>query len=462
VTGSTPSDYQPSTTAIASEPAAPAPQQRRPALTLVLLGAVWLVLGTLLQLARQRGVPASDTIWAEDGSVFLAGALSDPLGTVPDLYSGYLHIVPRLMAMIAAAIPLAKASLILSGGAAFIVALLSLYVLIASSGVFRSVWAPPVLAAMIVVLPAAGIEAANNVTNLRWFLLFAAFWSLLHRVRSRAGVAVASTVAAGAALSDPLAMLLLPLAATAWKSRDPRRRAIVVVFAIAALVQGVFIVGGILSGAGLPPRVGTTDVGGLIGLFGLRVAGSFWVGERLLDDGWQLLGWWFAVGSLIAVALLGAYGVVRTRGTRRWLIASTLLYAAVLYAVPVATRGTSALVPDGQDVHPLIGTRYAVAPILLLVSMTLLTLDARRAWVSRVAWRSVRYVFLLVTVALLFVNFSVYTLRSSGPTWSAELTSADRSCAVSALEEVEVAITPTVPPGIWELHLQCDEVRQGR
>jgi hypothetical protein len=461
----TPSDAgegQASTAATTTEPAAPAPHDGRSAVSFFLLGALWVLVATLLQLARQEGVSPLDTVWAEDGSVFLVGAMSDPLGAIPDLYTGYLHVVPRLVAVVASVVPLTQASLILSGGAAFIVALLSLYVLVATSGIFRERWAPVALAAMMVVVPAAGIEAANNVTNLRWFLLFAAFWALLHRVRSPAGVVVSSIVVAAATLSDPLTLLLLPLAVIAWMSRDFRRRAVVIVFAIGGVIQGGVALGSLVSGAGRPPMVGALDITDLIGLFGLRVAGSFLVGEQFLDNAWRFLGWGFAAVALTVVAALAAYGLARAHGARRWLIGGTLFSAVVAYSIPVATRGTSPLVPDGGDIHPLIGTRYVVAPILFLVSMTLLILDASDPRVSEVTWRRVQQAFLLVAAALVLVNFSVATMRSPGPAWNAELDSADRRCAVPGVTEAEVPITPRVPPETWELHLQCDEVRQAR
>src|SRR5262249_24037177 len=49
--------------------------------------------------------------------------------------------------------------------------------------------------------------------NTTWYLLFAAFWALVWRPRSRWGMAAAALVSFAAASSNPLAVIYLPLAA---------------------------------------------------------------------------------------------------------------------------------------------------------------------------------------------------------------------------------------------------------
>jgi len=51
------------------------------------------------QLLRTPGVPAWNSLSAEDGGIFYTDALNDPLvTTVGRAYEGYLHVVPRLLA----------------------------------------------------------------------------------------------------------------------------------------------------------------------------------------------------------------------------------------------------------------------------------------------------------------------------------------------------------------------------
>jgi hypothetical protein len=60
---------------------------------------------TLLHLARQRGVPVRNSLWAENGRVFLSDAIRDFPGTLLDQNGGYIHVVPRLVGGVVAALP---------------------------------------------------------------------------------------------------------------------------------------------------------------------------------------------------------------------------------------------------------------------------------------------------------------------------------------------------------------------
>ncbi len=50
-------------------------------------------------------------------------------------------------------------------------------------------------------------------THISWYLLFAAFWALVWRPRSRWGLAAAALVCFAASSSNPLAVIYLPLVA---------------------------------------------------------------------------------------------------------------------------------------------------------------------------------------------------------------------------------------------------------
>jgi hypothetical protein len=90
---------------------------------LVVVAAV--VIGTFAQVIRLPGDAAYNTIWAEDGSVFLNQAINQGVlhaFTIP--YAGYLHLVPRVLATVAALLPLQWAAAILGVGSALVVSLL--------------------------------------------------------------------------------------------------------------------------------------------------------------------------------------------------------------------------------------------------------------------------------------------------------------------------------------------------
>jgi hypothetical protein len=84
--------------------------------TVVGTGAV-VGLGTALQILRlPRGI-ATNTVWADDGRGFLAQALKHGrVGSFAIPYNGYLVSSARVMAAVAASLPLRLAALVLSVG----------------------------------------------------------------------------------------------------------------------------------------------------------------------------------------------------------------------------------------------------------------------------------------------------------------------------------------------------------
>jgi hypothetical protein len=185
---------------------------RKRALLTVLLAGLWVVLATYLQIARFRGLSLFDRLWAEDGSVFLEHALGNAL--LPSLfepYARYMNFLPRLMAGIAAALPLRFSPVVMSIGSAVLVSLLSIYVFLGSGAVLRSRATRASLAGLMFLLP-AGLETTGNASNLHWYFLFACFWALLDYRQHWGQTLVGSLVVLGATMSSPLSTLLLPVA----------------------------------------------------------------------------------------------------------------------------------------------------------------------------------------------------------------------------------------------------------
>ena len=173
---------------------------------------IWVAGATALQLFRQPGEPSWSSVWQEDGGVFLTDALQDPIASIVEPYNAYLHVVPRLVSAAIAPFPLDWAPLLLSGSAALIVGLVSVYVYFASAAVIASQWVRVVLAALVVLVPAAGYETNANIANIHWYLIFAAFWVFIDMPETRGPVVLGGVIVSASVLSDPLTGLLLPLA----------------------------------------------------------------------------------------------------------------------------------------------------------------------------------------------------------------------------------------------------------
>ncbi|HWB72679.1 MAG TPA: hypothetical protein VG452_10710, partial [Egibacteraceae bacterium] len=202
--------------------AGPAQPTARTVLAVVAAVAV----GVWLLLLRQSGMSPLDTVWAEDGRVYLTQALQVPLGQAMFLPAGgYLQTYPRLAGAVAAELPLRLASETLTMAAATAAASLAVLIYVATAGHIRSRAIRAALAAATLLAPVAGNEMLNNVANVQWYLVFAAYWVLLWRPQRLPAVAAGSGVLVLAATSAPVSALLAPVAALrlvvvgSWRDR---------------------------------------------------------------------------------------------------------------------------------------------------------------------------------------------------------------------------------------------------
>jgi hypothetical protein len=419
---------------------------------------MWVGAGATMSLFRQAGTPSYDTIWAEDGGVFLQGAVLDPVGSIADRYTGYMHFVPRVVALVAATLPLEHAAEVFAVGSAVMVALLGAYVYVASAGILRTRWARLALGALVMLAPGAAYETANNATNLRWYLLFASFWALVFRPPSMGWSVVRGMLLVATALSDPLAVLLVPMAVWAWRREGTAARWPVVAFAGALLVQGAIVVASLVRGVDTPLRVGGFELLDAIGLFGLRVGGAFAVGNAAIRPSFEAIGWAFAAVGWAFVLLVCAYAWSRRDLPGRALVPLMFGLAALLFAVPLLLRGTSELLPHDGRVT-LLGLRWTVTPILLLQAVLLMALERRDPRAHPAVWRGLQAVVMVGLAVQILANYRVTNPRSEGPSWDAQVAAAERRCTSDPLDRTTLLISPQVRRGVWGVTLPCSEFR---
>ena len=419
----------------------------------IAVGSAWVGLATALLLVRQAGAPAVDTMWAEDGEVFLSGALRR--GTLVPLfspYAGYINAVPRLAAGLVSVFPLRLAAMLLAAGSAAVVGCLSLYVYVASRGLLTFRGARVLLAAMVVLLPALAWESMNNATNLQWSLILPCFVALAVVPRSRAETIAAAGVVLLAALTAPTTLLMVPLAAVRLARRTSRRL---------SLVTGAFLAGAIPQitaalVANFDPFRAPTDPLDLPGLYGFRVAGSLLAGEWVLPSAWRNVGPAFGYGMLVVAAGLVALAMLR-RPDRRLPIALAAGSSAAFYGFPVFVRGTSLVTPVGETIDLAVGSKWVITPILLLALALFMGFEPRRpdagGWPRSSA--VVAVVLALVIGLALAIGFRVENARSGGPRWSAGFVAAVGRCRGRA-SDVRIPISPA--PG-WEVDVPCRRLR---
>jgi len=174
------------------------------------------VLGFLLQIApRPAGWPLA-FLFAEDGQVFLTDALRDGPSALLNTYAGYLHLVPRSIALSCSSLVPPDAYVMCTGIAAGFVKAVAVTIAWPVLTAYARSWAWGLAAASaFVFIPVGNLEVLGNITNLRWFLVAGAFFALLGTFRSAPVAVIAAAFTFAASTSDPLALAWMPLAA--WR-----------------------------------------------------------------------------------------------------------------------------------------------------------------------------------------------------------------------------------------------------
>lgn len=409
-------------------------------------------------LLRQSGLPATSTIWAEDGRIFYAQALRMSFWqTLVTPHDGYGQLLPRVVVQVARLGAPGQAAEIFAIIGAFSLAAIACLVFHMARGHIGSPALRALLVAAMVLLPVATGELLDNVVNVPWWLFFASFWALLWRPRSATGRASAVLVCFLAAASEPLVALFLPLSvARALALRNARDQAPTVGI-VSGLAYQVLVMarssGNIVSSAGSVPALAQS--------FSVRVGLGLAGGEKGTD-------WLFTHSRPVAVALgafvlcsLLAVGVFFAGSLQvRLFTLAAASFCLGCYLVPVWLRG---LGPTMQIARVEVASRYQAVPVLLLVSTILVVADhwakARSETAPRQGSRNWRSVTVVALCACLLgptwvVDFRDSNQRSAGPAWGTQVARATAQCQRVPTATVSLAIDP---PG-WDVSLKCKDL----
>lgn len=407
-----------------------------------LLGAAAAVVaGTLVSLARQPGVGALDTVYDEDARIFLADAAAlSPLEALTTPYQGYYHLLPRLLAEVAALFPAGRAAAVMAVLAALVTSLLALFVFVAARAHVPYWPLRLVVSVPVVTLPLAQEEIPNALCNLHWPLLYATVWALLWVPARTGGRVAAVLVVAATVTSDLLALAYLPLllarlvadpatpdpaaSATGTPAAAPRRDRYRLVLAL-ALGGGLALQFGGLVLNDNPRDLGEPKFNPVWALlqFALRPVPQSLVGERWPGTDPDTTGYllWAGIGWLLVLAVL--FVAWRRWTAPNWLLAAVLTaQAAALYAESVMASGLAA-------------PRYAAAPALMVLSALAVLVAPRRIAVPALA------LVCVVAVAGL-VNLRVDNSRADGPSWAESIAYARTVCVADPAGTVEVPVAP--------------------
>lgn len=430
---------------------------RRAAIAIVAVAA-----GTGLGLLRQPGAGALNTVWAEDGGIFLNQQVHQGTwSALTTTYAGYYHLVPRLLTALAALFPAGATAAALATLAALTVAALALLVYVASADHLAGRWSRLLVSAIVVVVPTSQDDVLNSVANFHWYGLYALFWVLVWTPRGRAGRVVAFAMALLVACSDILTVVFVPLALWRAVRRRPdgtrERHGVLLTAALAAGLALQFA--GLLTGASdrpLSPNPVRAATGYLVRAVPAPLVGQRWLGATV-GGRWLALAAvaWLVVGAVVLVAYAAR---IRPAGPGRpltglvrpnWPLAvAAALHSAALYGLPVLLSGVAT-------------PRYAVAPAMLVVTalVALLQPAGREAAGGRVRGVVPLGVLTALLLVVAAVNLRVANPRADGPQWSTELARARAVCATGTAETVQIPIPPRQSPP-WLVTLPCGWLRR--
>ena len=355
------------------EPPKPGPR-RVPRSLSVLLQVAAVLLAVLVMLVRVPGArfPAWDGIYAEDLKIFLPQALQHPWHLlVPN--NGYIELVPRLIAQFVTYLPVGDAAAAFAITGALVTAGCALFIFHVSAGHVRSPVLRFVLALAVVLLPIALMEIADSGVDAPWYLVFALFWAVLWRPRTRAGMAGAAAVGFFTAASTTMSVVVAPLL-LARVIAFPRLRehAVTAGWAAGCLLQVPYVVSNLAS---VHSRAGHPATPGLV----LAFYGHDVVLPAL---GWHLA-WWLqsAAGRSGATLIIGAilavfflWALITQRGQARAFVVASLMTGFLFTAFGATLSSNLTVLPVTQDAEH--GSRYTTLPTFLISAAAIVAVDS--------------------------------------------------------------------------------------
>ncbi|WP_138413379.1 hypothetical protein [Sinomonas gamaensis] len=382
----------------------------------------------------------------EDGQIFLAVYTWTGLGSLIEPYTGYLHAGPRALTAACAQVPTgAFAACIGVGSAGFrmILAVAALAVFMPYSKNWR--WALAA-SALFVAVPVGQQEALGNLTNLRWFCDAAALILLLGAFRRPIPAIGSTLIAAICVLSDPLALVLIPLAL--WRAATLTGWARVLPIGYLAASIGHIVA--------LQPGARTADIAMYFRepvemVTQLLVRGPMVAqfGQNATELAIKLVGLPIVTTALILPA------IVLVRGTRN-LLGDGRLLAIILTLAGLVFLGGTLIFADLEMIrlteYWTVGqaSRYSVLPGILIGQGIILA----AANLSRIVFdRLARGITIGVLILAFVADSAGDPWNTRGPTWAETVDKARHECVGRSVARVQM--TPTGVPKNWSADIPC-------
>lgn len=424
---------------------------------------------TLVAWIRLPGL-TRETLWAEDGGIFLRQAMdSRLLAGLMDPYDGYLHVLPRLLAHISLRLgPLEGYAERITWLSCGCIGLVGAAVFFLSRSRVPSVGSRLFLAVIPALLPVAPLEVMGNTANLHWYMLWLMPWIILHESRGRSFNVLLLLVSFVAATTEIQTVLFVPLIWFAVRAKRQWGGSVGLLLGLALQFITYVSFPRSVSQDAVPWDLGSVIIGWLLqgGMSSVESSASS-VG----------VGWTYFGGALLVVPVLmllapASAAAFKGRATLIAVLASLGVSAALWFAAQIfnnrAFMNYSSF--TNQEWLKFDFLRYAAAPAMFALGALALA-SGRFHWSSEterpapppaaqrrgLTWQN-SCGAVLATI-LFFGFFPPTSSRADGPSWG-EQVSAGRSACASDPQLAEVAAF--VAPRGWEygrVAISCKRLR---
>lgn len=408
---------------------------------------------TLALLGWHRDTPAWDRLYAEDGRDFIGDAQTLSLAeSIVTPYNGYLHLLPRLLGALFVELDPSAWGAATSIAAALIRVSFALALLVMTRGLVPALAPRLALVAIALFGGYSAGETLNNICNLQWFLVPVALVAMMRMSPSRMHAVTATGLGVLAALSSPIAAVIIPLAvvrliaATRWTDRVAP-----LVFLPAIAVQLSFVLT-----QGSRSRPEGWSVPNILDGYWLSVMANTLFGTGPTRWLFGTLGWTFVAFVIVLIAGIGVSLIV----TRAPLFGAVVVLVAMSAIVWVGSASFAASTINTMAGSNLtLTTRYSVSPILLLATALAAAFGLAFRSASGLppgARRLVRIVTATLGAFAVVAALGAYGVgfrerpERVGPSWFGEADRIATECARGA-DSVEVALTP----GHWRMEVYC-------
>jgi hypothetical protein len=406
----------------------------------------FLLLALVLQFLRAGPSQSFHGLFAEDGPVYLGGAISHGfLDSLTSTYAEYLVLLPRLIGELGTILPLRYAPEVMSVSAALFTACCGLAVWIGSGGLIRSPYLRLLLVLVTLLPPASGLETVASATNVAWYGAFAVFWLLVWRPETTWGACLGGLMVLLTGLSSPSIFFFAPLAALRGVSiRDRRDAMLVGSFALALAIQLPVTA---LSNEHISDPTWTANI---LTTFLQRVANGAVLGLELGGEAWVQWGWPFLIGISLALAACLA-GLAWRAATGRLFAATAVATAIVMFLGSAYGRSLGDPMVWAEGIYSGVGGRYAMVPALLLVSAALVLVDSHSRSSGSRPWPALATGGILLLAVI--TSFGGDANRDM-PSWSKSLRTAAELCRRKDAPEARVFVSPEG----WSMTISCDRL----